>query len=310
MKNLLAIVIPYYKIEFFEQCLDSLSKQTNKNFNIYIGDDCSPNNPAEIINKYRGLLNLQYHRFPENKGGTSLTKQWERCIELTQDEGWIMLLGDDDLISENLVENFYGSLHEINAGNHNVIRANVTEIDESGKTLRTFDYPKFQKPSTAYIRKITQDYHLSLPEFIFKKTTYQKYGFQHFPYAFGSDEIAWLEFCEGNTIFTLENSYCFMRLSQLSISGSKQDLKRKVYAMYLTKKYIIKKLFFNFSKEERILIISKAYKDLLYADSKLYAERLWFILKTAPYLSLKKCCEIFLKGTASTLPAPPEEAKS
>lgn len=41
---MLAIVIPYYKITFFEDTLESLAHQTDKRFKVYIGDDASPKN--------------------------------------------------------------------------------------------------------------------------------------------------------------------------------------------------------------------------------------------------------------------------
>jgi len=39
---MLAIVVPYYKLTFFEETLKSLKSQTNKKFKVYIGDDASP----------------------------------------------------------------------------------------------------------------------------------------------------------------------------------------------------------------------------------------------------------------------------
>ena len=51
---MLAIVIPYYKIIFFEKTLESLAKQTDKRFHVYIGDDGSPNAPLELLKKYEG----------------------------------------------------------------------------------------------------------------------------------------------------------------------------------------------------------------------------------------------------------------
>jgi len=36
---MLAIVIPYYKRTFFEETLQSLAKQTDKRFVVYVGDD-------------------------------------------------------------------------------------------------------------------------------------------------------------------------------------------------------------------------------------------------------------------------------
>ena len=289
----LAIVIPYYKAEFFEQCLKSLADQTNKNFNVYIGDDCSPNSPDVILNQFKNQLVINYHRFDSNLGSTYLTQQWDRCIDLIQDEKWIMLIGDDDELSENVVEDFYNSLDEINNKNIQVVRANVTEIDGDNKVLREFVYPRFELSTSSYIKKIVSDYHITLPEYIFSVSAYKKYGFVHFPFAFGSDNIAWLEFSEGKEIFTLPNGICYMRLSNFNISGDKSNVKDKVFAKYLTHQYIIKNLFNYFDVDQQKIVIEKGYKYLLFSDSKNYKERFSYLLRVKKNLNLNEIKTIF-----------------
>tara|TARA_B110000240_G_scaffold195891_1_gene246534 strand:+ start:1600 stop:2013 length:414 start_codon:yes stop_codon:yes gene_type:complete len=77
----LAIVIPYYKITFFEETIASLANQTNKNFKVYIGNDASPECPEALIEQYKDKFNFIYKKFETNLGSTSLVKQWERCID-------------------------------------------------------------------------------------------------------------------------------------------------------------------------------------------------------------------------------------
>ncbi len=100
---MLAIVIPYFKLIFFEETLQSLANQTDNRFKVYIGDDASPENPSDLLEKYQGQFDFGYHKFKENLGGVSLVKQWERCIALSQKEEWIMILGDDDLLDHSIV---------------------------------------------------------------------------------------------------------------------------------------------------------------------------------------------------------------
>jgi len=288
----LAIVIPYFKIIFFEECLESLYHQTNQNFTVYIGDDCSPNSPEKIIQKFNKKLNIHYIKFDTNIGSTDLTQQWSRCIDLINNEEWIMLLGDDDKLSNNVIEEFFQAKNDLK--DKNVVRCNVTEIDGYNNILREFNYPKLEKASTSFIKKITEDYHISLPEYIFKKDTYKKYGFKSFPFAFGSDEIAWLEFSEGNYIYTLPTAICYMRLSEFNISGNKQSVKEKVYAKYLTNKYIIANIFNSFNQNEKKIVIAKGYQYLLFSDSRRIKERIYYILTTFKYLNIKDIKNIFL----------------
>ena len=93
---MLAIVIPYYKLTFFEETLQSLSLQTDKRFKVYIGDDASPENPAVLLKKYKGQFEFVYCRFEANLGSISLIKQWDRCIGMTGGEQWLLVLCDDD----------------------------------------------------------------------------------------------------------------------------------------------------------------------------------------------------------------------
>ena len=46
---MLAIVIPYYNMQFFEETLQSLSSQSDQRFRVYIGNDASPDNPEFLI---------------------------------------------------------------------------------------------------------------------------------------------------------------------------------------------------------------------------------------------------------------------
>ena len=70
---MLAIVIPYYKIQFFEETLRSLANQTDKRFMVYIGDDASPDDPLELLQRFSGQFPFEYHRFETNTGAVSYT---------------------------------------------------------------------------------------------------------------------------------------------------------------------------------------------------------------------------------------------
>lgn len=56
----LSIVIPYYKIDYFEETITSLKNQTDKRFNLYIGNDFSPNDPLPIINSSLAPSSYEY----------------------------------------------------------------------------------------------------------------------------------------------------------------------------------------------------------------------------------------------------------
>lgn len=132
--NKLAIVVPYYKLTYFEDVLQSLLKQTDSRYNLYIGNDCSPENPDFLIKKYSNIIS-NYKKFDTNIGGQQLTKQWERCIdELIQNEEWIMLLCDDDILDNNAVCEFY-NLIDNKPINENVIKYATRIVNEDNSQI-------------------------------------------------------------------------------------------------------------------------------------------------------------------------------
>lgn len=66
MKNKLAIIIPAYKACFFREVLDSIVRQSNRDFTVYIGDDASPDDLESIVSDYKDKLDIFYFRFEQN----------------------------------------------------------------------------------------------------------------------------------------------------------------------------------------------------------------------------------------------------
>ena len=186
MKNDLAIVIPYFKIDFFKETLDSLVSQTNTQFNVYIGNDASPDNPEELINGYEDKLNIIYQNFSENLGSKSLVKQWERCIEMVGSEKWLMILGDDDVLENNVIAGFYSEVE----GNvqTKVFRFSTQVIDENSRKISSvFQHPKKENGLDFLERKLTNQTRSSLSEYIFNKEELFKTVIKDLPLAWFSD---------------------------------------------------------------------------------------------------------------------------
>src|SRR5215469_8140780 len=114
----LAIVIPAYKTRYLRDALQSIASQTNQNFRLYIGDDCSPEPIEKIVREFSDKLKIEYHRFDKNFGGVSLAKQWKRCLHLST-EPWVWCFGDDDLMEPDCVAAFLEALKNT-GGNHDV----------------------------------------------------------------------------------------------------------------------------------------------------------------------------------------------
>ena len=256
---MLAVIIPYYKFTFFEATLQSLANQTDKRFKVYIGDDASPEDCNYLISEFKGYFDFTYHRFETNLGGISLTQQWERCIALSNNEEWLMILGDDDVLGENVVEEFYKQ----NQKNINVFRFSTIVIDENNEAISDkFNHPALEKASTSFFRKLNNETRSSLSEYIFKRTLYQQYKFSNYPLAWYSDDMAWIKFSNSTPIVSINEAVIYFRYSDENISGKKDNIQLKKQAKFLFFQQILTEELIHFSPKQ-ILRLLIAYEVLL-----------------------------------------------
>lgn len=258
---MLAIIIPYYKLSFFKATLESLASQTDKHFKVYIGDDASPEDCNSLLKNYKEKFDFEYHRFEKNMGGLSLTKHWERCMALSKGEDWLILLGDDDIIGNNVVEEFYKNLEEVEHNKFNVIRFASQKIDAQGKIIsHVYNHLKIEKASCVLFSKTRS----SLSEYVFRLNIVKAIGFKDFPLAWYSDVLAVIEFSKGEPVFSINNALFSIRLSEQSISGSALYEKQKRKAKFEFYYYLIDNRKQDFSEnelEELYIRLQKCYLD-------------------------------------------------
>lgn len=273
---MLAIVIPYYKLTFFESTLQSLVDQTDQRFKVYIGDDASQEDPTVLLEKYQGQFNFVYLRFDENLGGISLVQQWDRCIAMTEEEEWIMILGDDDYISENYIEEFYKNIDEIERLNIKVVHFASRVHEANGEISELYSHPKIENSTDFFYRKFFQNSRGSLSEQMFKREAYLKHGFRDFPIGWGADDFAWLDFSEFGEIYAINNATSYFRFSSENISRSGYNEEVKTEARYLYFTIIISKYLKKFKIEQRLMLLFY-YEQLVYGSNKV-SLRFWMRL--------------------------------
>jgi glycosyltransferase involved in cell wall biosynthesis len=284
---MLAIVIPYYKITFFEETLQSLASQTDQRFTVYIGDDASTENPTTLLEKFNGTFNFVYKRFDNNLGGTSLTQQWERCIVLSASEEWIMILGDDDVLGENVVEEFYKQF-DFFKNRTNLVRYSSVVLHENYETeSQLFEHPKFEKAIDFISRKLQGSTRSSLSEFIFKKSIYLKYKFVELPSAFYSDDVAWIQFSQNKSIFTINSATVYIRISAISLSGM-ADVNNKCLQKAKMKFliYLLRNKYKYFDLTIKKIILPRLVDSLLI--NRYFNLKIWIQI----YVSYLKICDV------------------
>lgn len=251
-QNKLAIIIPYYKIDFFEKTIQSLVAQSDKKFTLYIGNDASPNNPLPILTQYLRPEEYHYFDYKENVGGKNLALQWERVLENIK-EDWFLILGDDDTISENFVDEFYTNLDSVEEKKINVIKYSQALIDENDSILTSFTkYKPIESSIHLWLQKIYDGHRSSLSEHVFSTAAYQKYKFKKLPLAWHSDDLAVLEFSDFGSVYCIDNAKTFVRISSASISGDVENTDyqgQKTEARYQFFGYLINHYYKMFSSE-------------------------------------------------------------
>ncbi|HSV87376.1 MAG TPA: glycosyltransferase family 2 protein [Bacteroidales bacterium] len=260
---MLAIIIPYYKAEFFENTLASLAAQTDKRFKVYVGNDNSPHGCSGLIDTYKKLIDIDYRHFDDNFGHISLTMHWSRCFSLIGDEDWIMFLGDDDVLTPYCVEEFYNCLPVVNKKKIDVVRFSSIIIDENGnQTSRQYLFPTIELSTAAYIRKAQRKSRASLSEHIFRRITFEKTGFADMPEAWHTDDILILEASGYKSVYSINNASVLIRYSPLSVSGNKDNVWRKNLATLKFLRYLLANKMHHFSKKERSFLIWYYFKKL------------------------------------------------
>lgn len=235
----LAIIIPYYKIDHFGETLKSLAGQTNKNFALYIGNDCSADDPLPLIGQYFEPHQYRYFDYNDNLGNINLALQWARILEHVTEE-WFQILGDDDFVSSNLVDVFYRQQSAL-VDSVNVIKVKSLLCDEKGQTIKQL-YGKFSNGLYEVLdlmfRKFKGGLNSSLSEHIFRLSKYQEVGFEKYLLAWHTDDMLIIRMTDFGFLLFVADAQVSVRVYEGSISGSPSNFQMKRIAS--------KQFFFDF----------------------------------------------------------------
>jgi glycosyltransferase involved in cell wall biosynthesis len=296
---LLAIVIPYYKITFFEVTLQSLASQTDKRFKVYIGDDASPENPSLFLEKYKGNFDYEYHRFNDNFGGESLTKQWDRCVAMTGSEEWLMILGDDDYLDSTTIATWYKHYNLFYKKSEVIRFASKMVFEQTKEVTDTYIHPLWESAADAFYRKHNNLTRSSLSEYIFSRASYLRCGFHEYSLGWYSDDRAWFDFSDNKPIFTINESLVYVRVSENSISGKADNFIEKGLATIEFHKFIVLKKLRFYNKQQRKRLLDKyenSIKEIRKPNLSEWCLILFSYLKYFDSYSLKKVLKRFIKS--------------
>ena len=98
---LISICIPTYnRSQSLLNCLNSLSLQTNHDFEVCISDNCSNDDIESFIEPYKKKLKIKFSKNTENLGAAL---NFLKVASMAENE-FVWFIGDDDLLMPNAVE--------------------------------------------------------------------------------------------------------------------------------------------------------------------------------------------------------------
>lgn len=228
-KNSLDIFIPYWgDPQLLKIAIQSVFKQTNKNWHLTVVDDCYPDKMAEKFCK-----NIQDKRFSyiRNKNNLGITNNFNKCLKLAKSK-YILFMGCDDELLPHYVERALTSI-----GDADFYQPSVGVINSEGKnSLPISDLvKKIIQPKKSGIYQgeklassLCKGNWLYFPSIMWKKEVVSKYGFNN-DLSIVQDVYLELSIIKdgGSVYFDREVSFNYRRHSKsLSSLSKKSDGKR------------------------------------------------------------------------------------
>ncbi len=218
----LGIVIPAYKTKFLRTALQSFAAQTDQRFQLYVGDDASPEPVETIVHEFSRKISIRYQRYNENLGRKSLVSHWTRCLKLTS-EPWLWIFADDDFLEPGCVAAFYAEL-EKSAGQHDAYRFNTVIEKTSGAPGETAverpQHPELQSGRDFLCDQLRGQHNCNMQEIIFSRAAWERTGIPDFPLAWFADDAFIANLGGERPLRTIAAPRIHWRLSRENISGS------------------------------------------------------------------------------------------
>ena len=128
-KPAFSVIIPTYnRADFLPRAIQSILKQTFRDFELIIVDDGSTDNTEEVVG---GISNARVRYFYQQNRGVSAARNFGATLSKGQ---YTTFLDSDDEVLPEWLQHFADAFHEQNAG---VVCCGVTVIEE-GNTIIGF----------------------------------------------------------------------------------------------------------------------------------------------------------------------------
>ena len=227
-----SFIMPAYKGQFIRESIESILKQTHKDFELIIVDDASPDNLCEIVSEYKDSR-IRFYRNEHNIGGADLVAQWNHCLEYARGE-WVILATDDDVYEPEFLSTADYLLKQYPTVD--MYHSRICHCDEC---LIPFKFEPALPDYASYEEYLYMMYHGVLggiPQYMFRTRTLRSIGgFYSLPKAHGSDELIALIMAKNGVVCSGKVLTKF-RYSGLNVSEGNFSVER-LLARFLSYEY-------------------------------------------------------------------------
>lgn len=238
-----SVCIPVYNCErFIGEAIESVLKQSFKDFELLVIDNCSTDKTVEVIKAFR---DERIHLI-QNETNVGMLGNWNKCVAEARGE-FIKLLPADDFIYPGSLERQYKVLEKDTNKRIAVVCGRKNVINDSGKVLftRGFSNKEMEIGSKKAINRIIAAGSNILGEpgaIMFRKEIIEKTGPFVADIFYVLDLNMWMKMLLHGNLYTIPEPVSAFRISPVSesikqISTQKRDVDRFLKTVYENKSY-------------------------------------------------------------------------
>ena len=250
---LISIIVPVYNTEkYLPKCLDSILNQNNKNIEIIVVNDCSPNNCNEIVNNY--IKRYNNIKLIENKNNLGLYNT--RLIGIKEAKGkYVMHVDSDDYILPNSLNEL---IDIINEDDYDIIAFNCLIENDKGNIYESPPQNKILQEKIIYDKnEMYEELFLgSLPESnatkVFKRELYSCLDYVNRNIVFQEDYLAIIQLIFSSKAIRLTSKECYIYYQRSESSTKFQNMNYKQRVKTLEDLIFVNDKIINFFKDKNI----------------------------------------------------------
>lgn len=223
-------LLPAYKSKFLKQALDSMQRQTYKNFKVIISDDCSPEDVYSVCKHYLLDTRFSYRRNDSNIGSTDLVNHWNLLVDISDTE-YLVMASDDDIYEPTFLEEIDKLTSKYKQAK--IIRARTSIIDDKNNTTHIEGSFNEIVSLEGFLQEMhSPSFVFCVGNLIFKRNALIEGGrFEYFPMAAYSDNATMIKQSKDGCINTSVPLFNFrFHNSQLSSSVKSYNSRMKCLA--------------------------------------------------------------------------------